>query len=117
MKVREPLQYNVVQGERIDLLIHSRHLVLPIVVAALDGQILSSEEQGRFSFIITKPTGLAHSIDLSFDFPPDSAPDASYEVELTSSLGGELDSFSIERSSSLRNLVLVFQVNGDTGPK
>lgn len=117
MKVLEPLQYNVVQGERIDLHVTPRHLVLPIVVAALDGQILSSEDQRRFSFIITKPTGLAHSLDLSFDFPPDSASDASYEVAVTSSLGGELDSFSIDRSSSPRNLVLVFQVNGDTGPK
>jgi hypothetical protein len=115
MKRVEAFQYDVDKGERIDLHVTPHH-VPPTMAAALDGEMLTPKDQGRFSFIITKPIESAHFLTLSFEFPPNSGSDAFYEVDVKGSVGGETDSF-IERDSSLQARVLEFRVKGDTGPK
>jgi hypothetical protein len=117
MKRISGFEYKVVTGERINVDITAFSIPL-MITAALDGQPLTTINQGRISFAITKIDGKTHFLTLSFAFLPDSPSDAHYKVLVTGDMGDESHSFVVERQNPHRDLVLVFRVEfGDTGPK
>jgi len=111
MKKIEPLRYTAQIGEEIDIVITATGTA-PLIGASLDGHTFSPFSgigtTPRYKFIINRPLGRTHFVEMEFSFPQAGA-GAKYDVAVSGSNGGS-DNFSVGKDDPVKDQFMRFRV-------
>ena len=112
MKKIQALRYTAKIGEEISILVTPTGTAA-FVAASLDGHtfapIPKTTNAPKYKFIINRPVGRTHFVEMEFSFPQAGA-GAKYDVSVSGSDGNGSDSFSVGRDDSVKDQFLRFKV-------